>query len=92
LQWEDDVRDCKIEPSSSSFGREKLHGGTVLQECTAPVIGLTWIDLASINLNGNQLVGQIPQALANLKLDKLDLGNNQFMGPIPKFQYKCSYH
>lgn len=51
LQCEDHVRGCKIEPSSSSFGREKLHGGIVLQECTAPVIGLTWIDLASGNLN-----------------------------------------
>lgn len=44
------------------------------------------LSLKELNLNGNQLVGQIPQGLANLKLDKLDLGNNQFMGPIPKFQ------
>ncbi|PQQ13267.1 receptor-like kinase TMK3 [Prunus yedoensis var. nudiflora] len=42
--------------------------------------------LKELNLNGNHLVGLIPQTLADMELDKLDLGNNQLMGPIPKFK------
>nr|XP_016441111.1 PREDICTED: receptor-like kinase TMK3 [Nicotiana tabacum] len=46
-------------------------------------------DLASLkhlNLNGNKLVGLIPEGLANLDLEDLDLNNNMLMGPIPKFR------
>lgn len=43
-------------------------------------------DLKELNFNGNQLVGLIPQGLANLDLSVLDLNNNKLMGPIPKFR------
>ncbi|KAJ1385208.1 Leucine-rich repeat domain superfamily [Sesbania bispinosa] len=39
-----------------------------------------------LNLNGNQLVGLIPNTLANMDLEILVLNNNRFMGPIPKFK------
>ncbi|KAM3307589.1 receptor-like kinase TMK3 [Capsicum chacoense] len=42
--------------------------------------------LKELNFNGNQLVGLIPQGLANLNLSALDLNNNKLMGPIPKFR------
>ncbi|KAA8518459.1 hypothetical protein F0562_015933 [Nyssa sinensis] len=42
--------------------------------------------LKDLNLNTNDLVGLIPDSLASMELDKLDLNNNQFMGPIPKFK------
>ncbi|CAL1403792.1 unnamed protein product [Linum trigynum] len=48
--------------------------------------------LKKLNLNGNKLAGVIPQGLADLELDDLDLNNNHFMGPIPKFKAsKVSY-
>ncbi|KAE8731129.1 Leucine-rich repeat protein kinase family protein isoform 2 [Hibiscus syriacus] len=42
--------------------------------------------LKDLNLNGNNLVGLIPNSLSNMRLDTLDLNNNQFMGPIPMFK------
>ncbi|KAE8690570.1 ribosome bioproteinsis protein NSA2-like protein [Hibiscus syriacus] len=42
--------------------------------------------LKYLNLNRNKLVGLIPSSLANMRLDTLDLNNNQFMGPIPMFK------
>ncbi|CAJ1882934.1 unnamed protein product [Sphenostylis stenocarpa] len=42
--------------------------------------------LRDLNLNVNNLVGLVPQGLGDLKLDKLDLNNNHFMGPIPNFK------
>ncbi|XP_014495842.1 receptor protein kinase TMK1 [Vigna radiata var. radiata] len=42
--------------------------------------------LRDLNVNGNNLVGLVPQGLGDLKLDKLDLNNNHFMGPIPNFK------
>ncbi|KAJ4833391.1 hypothetical protein Tsubulata_028193 [Turnera subulata] len=42
--------------------------------------------LRELNLNRNQLVGLVPRSLADLHLDKLDLSNNQLMGPIPEFK------
>ncbi|CAL1367367.1 unnamed protein product [Linum trigynum] len=48
--------------------------------------------LKRLNLNGNKLAGVIPQGLADLELENLDLNNNHFMGPIPKFKAsKVSY-
>ncbi|XP_010557993.1 PREDICTED: receptor-like kinase TMK3 isoform X1 [Tarenaya hassleriana] len=42
--------------------------------------------LKDLDLNGNKLVGLIPQSLADLLLDRLDLNNNLLMGPIPEFK------
>ncbi|CAK9167071.1 unnamed protein product [Ilex paraguariensis] len=42
--------------------------------------------LKDLNLNDNDLVGLIPDSLASMDLFSLDLNNNQFMGPIPKFK------
>ncbi|KAL3839359.1 hypothetical protein ACJIZ3_023950 [Penstemon smallii] len=44
------------------------------------------VSLQDLNLNSNDLVGLIPSSLANLVLGHLDLNNNHFMGPIPKFK------
>lgn len=44
------------------------------------------VSLKDLNLNGNELVGLIPDSLGDMELDKLDLNNNQFMGPIPNFK------
>ncbi|KAL6133712.1 hypothetical protein ACLB2K_065946 [Fragaria x ananassa] len=46
------------------------------------------VSLKDLNLNGNKLSGVIPDGLANLELDTLNLNNNHFMGPIPKFKAK----
>ncbi|XP_073318001.1 receptor protein kinase TMK1-like [Primulina huaijiensis] len=43
------------------------------------------VSLQDLNLNSNDLVGLIPDGLANMALVRLDLNNNHFMGPIPKF-------
>ncbi|KAK8663150.1 hypothetical protein V6N13_025031 [Hibiscus sabdariffa] len=61
-----------------------LHGN----QLTGPIpdnIGNLTV-LKDLNLNGNNLVGLIPNSLANMRLDTLDLNNNQFMGPIPMFK------
>ncbi|KAI3417788.1 Protein kinase domain-containing protein [Psidium guajava] len=42
--------------------------------------------LKSLNLNGNKLAGLIPDSLIGMDLDELDLNNNHFMGPTPKFK------
>lgn len=48
--------------------------------------------LQDLNLNGNELVGLIPKSLGDMSLRNLDLNNNNFMGPIPKFKAsKVSY-
>ncbi|XAR60183.1 Non-specific serine/threonine protein kinase [Bertholletia excelsa] len=44
------------------------------------------VNLRELNLNQNQLVGLIPPSLASMDLQLLDLNNNMFMGPIPKFK------
>ncbi|KAH6798913.1 hypothetical protein C2S51_035397 [Perilla frutescens var. frutescens] len=44
------------------------------------------VSLHDLNLNGNDLVGLIPASLPNMALGHLDLNNNHFMGPIPKFR------
>ncbi|KAK6145746.1 hypothetical protein DH2020_022566 [Rehmannia glutinosa] len=44
------------------------------------------VSLLDLNLNGNDLVGLIPASLVNMDLVHLDLNNNHFMGPIPKFK------
>ncbi|KAL6199563.1 hypothetical protein ACLB2K_029347 [Fragaria x ananassa] len=70
--------------SMTSLTQVWLHGNKFTGTIPENIGGL--LSLKELNLNGNQFVGQIPQALAKLKLDKLDLANNQLMGPIPKFQ------
>lgn len=50
------------------------------------------VSLKELNLNGNDLVGIVPSSLGDMVLDNLDLNNNRFMGPIPKFKaLKVSY-
>ncbi|KAH6830196.1 hypothetical protein C2S53_015579 [Perilla frutescens var. hirtella] len=44
------------------------------------------VSLQDLDLNGNDLVGLIPASLANMALSRLDLNNNHFMGPVPKFK------
>ncbi|XVE72804.1 hypothetical protein DITRI_Ditri11bG0068000 [Diplodiscus trichospermus] len=41
--------------------------------------------LKELDLSGNMLSGQIPDSLATLKLDKLDLSHNNFTGVLPAF-------
>ncbi|KAI4322473.1 hypothetical protein L6164_022165 [Bauhinia variegata] len=61
-----------------------LHGNQFTGTIPETIGNLT--SLKELNLNSNRLVGLIPEALANMELVKLDLSNNQFMGPIPKFE------
>ncbi|KAL0426597.1 UNVERIFIED_CONTAM: Receptor protein kinase TMK1 [Sesamum latifolium] len=44
------------------------------------------VSLQDLNLNANDLVGLIPASLASMALAHLDLNNNHFMGPIPRFK------
>ncbi|CAI9783345.1 unnamed protein product [Fraxinus pennsylvanica] len=44
------------------------------------------VSLQDLNLNTNQLAGLIPNSLASMPLGHLDLNNNHFMGPMPKFK------
>ncbi|KAI6696513.1 hypothetical protein NL676_016632 [Syzygium grande] len=44
------------------------------------------VSLKRLNLNGNKLAGLIPDSLIGMDLDELDLNNNNFMGPTPKFK------
>ncbi|KAK8594344.1 hypothetical protein V6N13_126152 [Hibiscus sabdariffa] len=61
-----------------------LHGNRLTGPIPDNIGNLTV--LKDLNLNGNNLVGLIPNSLANMRLDTLDLNNNQFMGPIPMFK------
>ncbi|XP_065855872.1 receptor-like kinase TMK3 [Euphorbia lathyris] len=61
-----------------------LHGNQFTGKIPENISNLTL--LKDLNLNGNKLVGFVPQNLANMALQHLDLNNNQFMGPIPKFK------
>ncbi|KAM6571382.1 hypothetical protein CsatA_015462 [Cannabis sativa] len=61
-----------------------LHGNQFNGKIPESIGNLT--SLKDLNLNGNQLVGLVPNGLADLELDKLDLSNNHLMGPIPKFK------
>ncbi|KAM0011853.1 putative protein kinase RLK-Pelle-LRR-IX family [Helianthus debilis subsp. tardiflorus] len=61
-----------------------LHGNHFSGRIPESIGGLT--ELKEFNVNSNDLVGLVPEGLASLKLDKLDLNNNMFMGPVPKFK------
>ncbi|TKY53157.1 Receptor kinase TMK3 [Spatholobus suberectus] len=60
-----------------------LHGNKF--EGTIPMNIGDLVSLKDLNLNGNELVGLIPSGLGEMKLERLDLSNNRFMGPIPGF-------
>lgn len=59
-----------------------LHGNAFSGEIPANIGDLTF--LKDFNVNSNDLVGLLPDSLADMQLNKLDLNNNQFMGPVPK--------
>ncbi|KAL2536083.1 Leucine-rich repeat protein kinase family protein [Forsythia ovata] len=61
-----------------------LHGNQFMGSIPDNIGDLT--SLRELKLNGNQLVGMIPPSLANMNLQVLDLSNNMFMGPMPKFR------
>ncbi|XP_044482812.1 receptor protein kinase TMK1-like [Mangifera indica] len=61
-----------------------LHGNQFTGTIPEDIGALT--SLKDLNLNMNQFVGFIPESLANMKLDKLVLNNNHFMGSIPQFK------
>ncbi|KAL8201624.1 hypothetical protein R6Q57_010771 [Mikania cordata] len=61
-----------------------LHGNHFSGKIPGNIGGLT--ELKEFNVNSNDLVGLVPDGLASLSLDILDLNNNQFMGPVPKFK------
>ncbi|XP_016506049.1 receptor-like kinase TMK3 [Nicotiana tabacum] len=61
-----------------------LHGNKFSGKIPEGIGNLT--NLKEFNVNSNELVGLIPESLANMPLDSLDLNNNHFMGPVPKFK------
>lgn len=61
-----------------------LHGNQFTGTIPQSIGNLT--SLKDLNLNQNKLGGLIPDSLANLELVTLNLNNNYFMGPIPKFK------
>ncbi|XP_031122735.1 receptor protein kinase TMK1-like [Ipomoea triloba] len=63
-----------------------LHGNSFSGKIPEGIGNLTY--LQDLNLNTNNLVGLIPDSLVDMPLDHLDLNNNHFMGPLPKFKAK----
>ncbi|XP_055807344.1 receptor protein kinase TMK1-like [Solanum dulcamara] len=61
-----------------------LHGNHFSGKIPKDIGNLTY--LQDLNVNSNDLVGLIPESLANMPLGHLDLNNNHFMGPIPNFK------
>lgn len=61
-----------------------LHGNHFSGKIPKEIGNLTY--LQDLNVNSNDLVGLIPESLANMPLGRLDLNNNHFMGPIPNFK------
>lgn len=72
--------------SMASLTQLWLHGNQFTGTIPENIGALTF--LTDLNLNRNKLVGLIPESLANMELEKLDLNNNLFMGPIPKFKVR----
>ncbi|KAI4310605.1 hypothetical protein MLD38_035571 [Melastoma candidum] len=61
-----------------------LHGNSFSGKIPANIGDL--VSLKDLNLNGNKLVGLVPDSLTSMTLASLDLNNNYFMGPMPKFK------
>ncbi|MCD7455236.1 hypothetical protein HAX54_027448 [Datura stramonium] len=61
-----------------------LHGNHFSGKIPKEIGNLTY--LQDLNVNSNDLVGLIPESLANMPLGHLDLNNNRLRGPIPEFK------
>ncbi|XP_052199465.1 receptor protein kinase TMK1-like [Diospyros lotus] len=61
-----------------------LHGNKFSGKIPQAIGDLT--SLKDFNVNSNDLVGLLPDSLADMVLSNLDLNNNQFMGPVPNFK------
>ncbi|KAJ1407486.1 Serine-threonine/tyrosine-protein kinase, catalytic domain [Sesbania bispinosa] len=61
-----------------------LHGNKFTGTIPKNIGNLT--SLQELNVNSNQLVGLIPESLAEMDLEILVLNNNKLMGPIPEFK------
>ncbi|XP_057466586.1 receptor-like kinase TMK3 [Actinidia eriantha] len=59
-----------------------LHGNEFSGKIPENIGDLT--SLKDFNVNSNDLVGLLPDSLADMQLNMLDLNNNQFMGPVPE--------
>ncbi|KAJ6925213.1 hypothetical protein NC652_018223 [Populus alba x Populus x berolinensis] len=64
--------------------------GTLDVVTTMDSVNVLWLHgnqfTQDLNLNGNKLVGFVPDSLAKMPLEHLDLNNNQLMGPVPNFK------
>ncbi|MBA0756609.1 hypothetical protein Gogos_021354 [Gossypium gossypioides] len=72
------------------LSKNKL-GGTI-PDCFGTFSGQLSVDLRTLNLNGNQLEGSIPQSLKNCySLEVLDLGNNNINDTFPYWLGTLTY-
>ncbi|GAB4824618.1 hypothetical protein Ancab_007491 [Ancistrocladus abbreviatus] len=62
-----------------------LHGNSFTGTIPEGIGDLT--SLKDLSLNRNKLVGLIPQSMASMNLEKLDLSSNLLVGPIPRFKF-----
>jgi Leucine Rich Repeat len=56
-----------------------------LTGCLSPALGLTWTNLTTLDVSGNELTGSLPPSLgaAWTTLSSFDVSNNTLTGVIP---------